>query len=221
MEEGCLRRICVPWRAFAVEFQRPTGYAAYMSDGLLHTAGRLLRTLLVLAALAFGLAGGWYYWRIHRFDQEIAASAQRQGLPPQLIAALIWRESRFDPGCVGPKKEIGLMQVTETAAHEWANASHRPDLDRYALFQPATNIEVGTWYLARAARRWALTRTDPLPFALAEYNAGHSNATRWAANCGPDTADYLQCITYPTTQRYVRDILKRYRGDVGTANAHP
>ena len=194
-------------------------YATDMSAGLFQTAGRLLRTLLLLVVIAFALAGGWHYWQIHRFDKEITASAQRYSLPRQLIASLIWRESRFDPGCLGPKKEIGLMQVTETAAQEWAAATRCAPLARTDLFQPATNIEVGGWYLARAIRRWSLTRGDPLPFALAEYNAGRSNAMRWATNCGPNSADYLRCITYPSTQHYVRDILKRYRGDIGTAKA--
>ena len=189
------------------------GYAAIMSGGLFQTVGRLLRTLFVLVVLAFALAGGWYYWRLHRFDHDIALNAQRYGLDPQLISALIWRESRFDPDCVGPKKEVGLMQVTETAAREWAIARARPLLARADLFQPATNIEVDVWYLARAVRRWSTARADPLPFALAEYNAGRSNAMRWATNCGPNSADYLRCITYPTTQRYVRDILTRYRGE--------
>jgi len=190
-----------------------------MSDGLFQTAGRLLRTLIVLVALAFALAGGWHYWRLHRFDKEIAASAQRHSLPPKLIASLIWRESRFDPGCHGPRKEIGLMQVTEAAAHEWAGANYRADLPRAELWLPATNIEVGTWYLARSVQRWSQTRSDPLPFALAEYNAGRSNAMRWAVECGADSRRYLDCITYPTTRRYIADILKRYRGSVGSAQA--
>ena len=185
-----------------------------MADGLFQTAGRLLRTLLLFAVLAFVAAAGWHYWRIHRFDKEIAASAQRHGLPPKLISSLIWRESRFDPGCLGPKKEIGLMQVTEGAAHEWAAANYRADLPRSYLWLPATNIEVGTWYLARAVHRWQHTRGDPLPFALAEYNAGRSNAMRWASDCGADSSRYLGCITYPTTRRYVTDILTRYRGTV-------
>jgi soluble lytic murein transglycosylase len=185
-----------------------------MPDGFFQTAGRLLRTLIILAVIAFAAAGGWSYWRMHRFDKDIAASAARHGLPPKLISALIWRESRFDPGCLGPKKEIGLMQVTEGAAHEWAAANYRADLPRSDLWLPATNIEVGVWYLTRAVHRWQHTRSDPLPFALAEYNAGRSNAMRWAADCGADSRRYLDCITYPTTRRYVADILKRYRGAV-------
>jgi len=188
-----------------------------MSEGLFQTAGRLLRTLVVLVVLAFAGAGGWHYWRIHRFDQEIAASGQRHSLPPNLIASLIWRESRFDPGCHGPRKEIGLMQVTEAAAHEWAAAQGRADLPRADLWLPATNIEVGSWYLARAVQRWQHTRSDPLPFALAEYNAGRSNAMRWSSACGADSSRYLDCITYPTTRRYVADILKRYRGAVAVS----
>ena len=185
-----------------------------MSAGLFQTAGRLLRTLVVFTALVFGLVGGWHYWRLHRFDKEIAASAQRHGLAPALVSSLIWRESRFDPGCHGPKKEIGLTQITEAAAHEWAAAQSRSDLPRSDLWLPATNIEVGVWYLARAVRRWQPTRSDPLPFALAEYNAGRSNAMRWSNACGADSARFLDSITYPSTRRYVADILKRYRGSV-------
>jgi len=191
-----------------------TRYAARMAAGLFQTAGRLLRTLALLTILAFALAGVWHYWRIHRFDKEIALSAQHYNLPSKLISSLIWRESRFAPGCLGLKKEIGLMQITETAAHEWAIAQQRSDLPRSDLWLPTTNIEVGTWYLARAIRRWSHTRTDPLPFALAEYNAGRSNAMRWSTACGVDSRRYLGCITYPTTRRYVEDILKRYRGSV-------
>jgi soluble lytic murein transglycosylase-like protein len=40
---------------------------------------------------------------------------------------------------------------------------------------------------------------DPLPFALAEYNAGRSNAQRWALLCGTDDRAFIERITYPTT----------------------
>ena len=190
---------------------RRTGYAGPVG-GLFHTVRRLCLAGGLLAALAFGGAGGLYYYRIHRFDGLIAQSASRHGVDPRLVAALIWRESRFNPGCVGSRKEIGLMQVTEAAAQEWSKASDAAVPARRELFMPATNIEAGTWYLARAIRRWSPSQADPLPFALAEYNAGRSNVQRWAAPGGLTATQFWNNITYPTTQRYVRDILQRYRG---------
>ncbi|MCX6997678.1 MAG: lytic transglycosylase domain-containing protein [Kiritimatiellaeota bacterium] len=181
-------------------------------SGIFHTARRLILSAGLLTALAFGFAGGLYYYRLHRFDKLIEQSARRHAVDPRLVSALIWRESRFNPACVGPKKEIGLMQVTETAALEWAQAGHQKPLERRELFLPATNIEAGTWYLARAIRRWSPVRPDPLPFALAEYNAGRSNAQRWAAPDHLTATQFWSHITYPATQRYVQDILQRYRG---------
>ena len=51
---------------------------------------------------------------------------------------------------------------------------------------------------------------DPLPPALAEYNAGRVNAERWASE-GQTAREYWSGITYPTTRKYIQDILHRYR----------
>ena len=42
------------------------------------------------------------------------------GLDPLLVKAIVWRQSRFDPKSSEPAGERGLMQVSETAAGEWA-----------------------------------------------------------------------------------------------------
>jgi soluble lytic murein transglycosylase len=167
---------------------------------------------VVVAVLAVSLAAVSYVRRIHQYDTLIVQAARRHGVDERLIAALIWKESRFDPYCIGPKKEVGLMQVTETAGREWARAMGNPLFERDDLFQPPVNIEAGTWYLARAISRWSKF-SDPLPYALAEYNAGHSNAERWAAG-KKNARKFWENISYPTTKRYVYDILKRYRGRV-------
>jgi soluble lytic murein transglycosylase len=167
---------------------------------------------VVLAVLVVCLAAVSYVRRIHRYDTLIVQAAHRHGVDERLIAALIWRESRFNPECIGPKKEVGLMQVTETAGREWARAADNPLFERSDLFRPEVNIEAGTWYLARAISRWS-KYSDPLPYALAEYNAGHSNAERWAAGAR-NARKFWENISYPTTKRYVHDILKRYRGRV-------
>ena len=46
------------------------------------------------------------------------------------------------------------------------------------LFDPKVNVEVGAWLLAHALHRYE-GKDDPLPFALAEYNAGRSRVVRW------------------------------------------
>ncbi|MBU0679746.1 MAG: lytic transglycosylase domain-containing protein [Verrucomicrobia bacterium] len=163
------------------------------------------------ALIIIGLAGASVLRRIHSYDALIVRIAREYGVDPRLISAVAWKESRFDPGCTGKAGEIGLMQVREIAAKEWAEAQELEHFSKHELYNPETNIRAGTWYLARAISAWSIRR-DPLPYALAEYNSGRSNVLRWADGDDDDARIFWGQITYPTTKRYVRDILKKYRG---------
>ena len=80
------------------------------------------------------------------------------------------------------------------------------------LFDPRTNLDAGTWYLSRALEKWK-EKDDPVPFALAEYNAGATRVDRWIASSGvggkADAQDLLSTMDFPTTRRYVEDIMTR------------
>ena len=159
----------------------------------------------------------FYEWmspaRFHRYDRLIRSVAFEHHLDPMLVKAVVWRESRFDSKKHGSHRERGLMQVSERAANEWARenkvAGFKPD----QLFEPKTNLEAGSWYLHRAMEHWT-HQSDPIPFALAEYNAGASRAQRWSG--GNDVAEiperqFVQKIDFPATRRYVESIIDRYK----------
>lgn len=157
-----------------------------------------------------------YEWispaRFHQYDALIRTVAAEHQLDPMLVKALVWRESRFDPQKIGKDGERGLMQVGEKAANEWARESRNANFRVEELFDPKTNLEAGSWYLHRAMQHWE-TQTQPIPFALAEYNAGASRAHRWAGS--NDTtraveADSFQAsIDFPGTKKYVESIIAR------------
>ena len=157
-----------------------------------------------------------YEWispaRFQQHDELIRTIAAQRGLDPMLVKAVVWRESRFDPQKFGSAGERGLMQVTERAASEWAHETHADDFHPDELFDPKTNLQAGTWYLARAMQHWK-AQVDPVPFALAEYNAGASRALRWAG--GDDVvvvpADTFRAnIDFPGTRKYVDAIMARF-----------
>jgi soluble lytic murein transglycosylase len=151
----------------------------------------------------------WHRWREHRFDQHILAAAQRHQIAPSLIKAVIWRESLFNDRARGRADERGLMQVRMPAANEWADAMRRPGLPPDALFDPRTNITVGSWYLAKLLRRYAAT-DRPVVFALADYNAGRGNVLRWITGPGQtNSADFLVQMDFPGTRKYIEDVLRR------------
>jgi len=158
-----------------------------------------------------------YEWvspaRFHQHDALIRAVAAEHQLDPMLVKALGWRESRFDAQKFGTAGERGLMQVSEKAAGEWAKGAKKEDLRVEELFDPRTNLEAGTWYLRHAIEHWQ-NQANPLPFALAEYNAGPSRALRWAG--GDDTKavaekTFLANIDFPGTRKYVDSIIARYQ----------
>lgn len=168
-----------------------------------------LAAALVALAL-FAAFGASRYRRLHAYDDLILQVAGEYGLPPALVRAVIWRESRFRYNARGSRGEIGLMQVTENAGREWAQAAGQSGFSRNDLFNPEINIRAGSWYLKRSLGRWEV-KTNALPYALAEYNAGRSNAVRWATGDNGDANRFRDAITYPATRRYVSDVLGRFR----------
>jgi peptidoglycan lytic transglycosylase len=182
--------------------------------------------LCILLALAAGFAflavrSGdpvytFYEWispaRFHQYDRLIRSVAAENHLDPLLVKAVVWRESRFDPQKFGTARERGLMQVSEKAADEWARETKIEGFRAEELFDPKTNLEAGSWYLRRAWQHWE-HQPDPLPFALAEYNAGPSRAQRWAGGedaIGISSKTFLNNIDFRGTRNYVDSVLDRY-----------
>src|ERR1043166_381196 len=147
--------------------------------------------------------------RFHQYDPIITSIATEHRLDPMLVKAVVWRESRFDRNKYGTAGERGLMQVSAKAANEWARENKIENFNQDDLFAAKTNLEAGSWYLRRALDHWK-AESDPLPFALAEYNAGASRAQRWVGEDGITTDRFLKNIDFPTTRSYVHSILNRY-----------
>ena len=155
----------------------------------------------------------FYEWispaRFQQYDTIITSVAAEHRLDPMLVKAVVWRESRFDRQKNGTAGERGLMQVSAKAANEWAHENKIENFKLDDLFDAKTNLEAGSWYLRRALDHWQ-AQAEPLPFALAEYNAGASRAQRWVGTDGVTTSQFLNNIDFPATRRYVQSILDRY-----------
>jgi soluble lytic murein transglycosylase len=165
---------------------------------------------VVAGLLAIGLVDRWYArHKERRFDSHIIRAAARHGVDPALVKAVVWRESKFDAKVRGRAGEVGLMQIGALAAKEWAQAEMRQPGFEGNLFDPGTNLQVGTWYLGKLLKRYA--RTDnPVAYALADYNAGRSNVLRWNKGAAETNSSiFLEQMTFPGTREYVRSIVER------------
>jgi soluble lytic murein transglycosylase-like protein len=119
------------------------------------------------------------------YEPLIREAEIRYRLPPGLMQALVWAESRFNPMAISPAGAAGLAQLMPATARE-LGVSNRHD--------PAQNIDGGARYL-----RQMLDRFVDVHLALAAYNAGPSAVAR--AGGIPRNRE---------TPAYVRSVLQRW-----------
>ena len=94
---------------------------------------------------------------------EIYEIAKRHHKSPRLVAAIAKVESNFNPMAVSSKGAIGLMQVMpSTAKYMGFNG-----ITREALFDPETNIQVGSEILRQYQKKHRTLRN-----ALDKYSGG-------------------------------------------------
>jgi soluble lytic murein transglycosylase len=177
-----------------------------------------LKRVLIFCLLCLVVAGIGYWWWLGRLERSqdipIREAAQRYGVEPCLVKAIVWRESHFHPDAQGRAEEIGLMQIREEAAREWAEAEHLNHFEHEQCFNPRTNTLAGTWYLRKLMRRYVQT-DNPIPYALADYNAGRGNVLKWNRGSASTNSDqFIQQIGFPSTKDYVKAVMgrsKKYR----------
>ena len=134
-----------------------------------------------------------------RHDDIIRQQAAEKGVPADLIAAVIYEESKFEDqtSTAGAR---GLMQITPDTADTIENLSGGETFVYDDLADPDLNIRYGTFYLA-----YLLDKYDgDVVAALAAYNAGEGNADEWGG-AGMKVDD----IEFPETYDYVNDVLER------------
>lgn len=169
----------------------------------------LLAAVIVLG-VAVAMLQRWRTSREHRHDKAILEAALRHNIHPALVKAVVWRESWFDSGARGTSGEIGLMQIREPTARDWAAAEKNTLFTHFQLLDPVRNTQCGAWYLRRLLNRYRHT-DRPLAYALAAYNAGPSHVARWSKGEGAtNSAAMLKQMDFPGTRDYVAAVSRRY-----------
>jgi soluble lytic murein transglycosylase len=147
-----------------------------------------------------------------RHEDVIRQQARDKNLDPALIAAVIYRESKFRDvtSRAGAK---GLMQILPETAHFIARKSGGTEFVQGDLADPQINISYGSWYL-----RYLLDRYEGNTVAaVAAYNAGHGHVDRWGGK-----SLIVDDIRFAETADYTRDVIdkrreyrREYRSELG------
>ena len=138
------------------------------------------------------------------FEPMIQAAARQHQVDPLLLAALVREESRYDPVVRSWVGATGLAQLMPSTA-QWV-ASQIGGVDAGKLTDPATNLRLGSWYLAYTHRVFG---GDSL-LAVAAYNGGPGAAGKWRKQFGGEPDEFVENIPYDETREYVRKVFSSY-----------
>ncbi len=180
--------------------------------------------LVAVALIIHSSQPAWYarFWYPIGYQQAINREARLAGLDPALLAAVIWRESDFDPTARSSRGAVGLTQVLPSTATDIA-AAPNPPVGRLAdLMDPEVNIAYGAWYLRSLIDRHGGSVVE----GLSAYNAGSANLTKWKqqALTSGHAFQVPADVPFPETKAYVEDILDAwpiYRRTYGDQLAAP
>jgi soluble lytic murein transglycosylase len=153
----------------------------------------------LLAAAAVAGVAVWtvtsqpeWYQRVRyplRYEAIVRTHARNYDLPPALLAAVIYAESKFDASARSDAGAVGLMQLLPDTAQGIAVRTGGKGFVQSDLLDPEINVRYGSWYLRHLIDKYGTEER-----ALAAYNGGQGNLDRG--------------VMYPETRHYVDRVLE-------------
>ena len=128
----------------------------------------------------------------------IEAAARASDLPLEFFARVIWQESRFQPGAIGPVTRSG-QRAQGIAQFMPGTANERRLLDP---FDPVQALPKSAEFLNELRSQFG-----NLGLAAAAYNAGPRRVQEWLAGTGPmpqETRHYVAAITGRTVEEWAK-----------------
>lgn len=135
----------------------------------------------------------------------IEANAQRYGIDPLLITALVKAESGFFKRARSRRGAIGLMQIMPSTGREMAVELGLGAITDADLENPEINVRIGTYYLSKLLKQF----NGNIVLALASYNAGPANVDAWYRE-NPLMIWEISDIPFRETRAYVKNIKWTY-----------
>jgi soluble lytic murein transglycosylase len=132
------------------------------------------------------------------YKDVIFKNSVKYGVPPELVYAIIRRESLFDTLAVSPKGAKGIMQLMEQTAKR--ELDHKQP--EFNLFNLKTNIEIGIKHLS--SLRDSLGNWN---WVIVAYNAGINKAKEWRRVIKDEEFSMILNIPYEESRKYLFYVL--------------
>ncbi len=142
-----------------------------------------------------------------QYEDIIRQQGAQKHVDPALIAGVIYAETKFDPRPSSAGAE-GLMQILPQTAEFLAQRSGAKTFTTADLGTPQVNIAYGTYYLRYLLDEYGASKV----LALAAYNGGEANVSRWIAAAHDRGQRFtIDDIPFPETRAYVSKVLQAQR----------
>lgn len=142
-----------------------------------------------------------------KYRDWIEHYAAYYNVDPAYIAAVILRESSYNPTAVSSANARGLMQLMPDTGTWMAEKAGIRDYTLDMLFDPETNIRLGTRYIDYLAGKFD---GDPILIACG-YHAGAGNVDAWLKKYSRDGKTLaIEEIPMADTRSYAGKVLNAY-----------
>ena len=139
--------------------------------------------------------------------EVITKYGQLYKIDPPLIAALIKTESNFETDAESRKGAKGLMQITPSTGEWIANTTGMKGFNESMLFDPETNIKLGSWYIGHLTDYY----NGSFKLVFAAYNGGRGNVDKWLKDKSLSLdGRTLDTIPFAETDNFVKKLRKNY-----------
>lgn len=146
----------------------------------------------------------WYAWPSAFSSWVDDATEDGAKVDRELVYSIMREESGYRPEVISPVGARGLLQIMRETGRQLADRSGRGAFDPDDLFDPRTNIELGSFYLQELRGLFP----TKLSASIASYNAGPHVVRDWVDGSSQPDDEWVESIPYSQTRSYVKRVMR-------------
>ena len=195
--------------------ERELGVAYAQADSSRHLALLALADRLELARPQLSIARSFAASGRGSFDSALYPlpayrEARSHGIDRALVYAMMRQESQFNSRAKSPRGAQGLMQIMPRTAGAMARDRSLSRRDRWRLYSPELNIELGRRYIAHLVGLEDIQGN--LFLMAAAYNGGPGNLRKWRRRTdhGDDPLLFIESLPSLETRLFIERVLANF-----------
>ncbi|MTH48149.1 membrane-bound lytic murein transglycosylase MltC [Intestinirhabdus alba] len=176
---------------------RASNFADYLLQSRLKSRSSGIR---LIYSVTIDLVPNHLDKRAHKYLGMVREASRRYGVDESLILAVMQTESSFNPYAVSRSDALGLMQVVQHSAGKdvFRSQGKSGTPSRSYLFDPASNIDTGTAYLAMLNNVYLSGIANPTSrryAVITAYNGGAGSVLRIFSNDKAQAASIINRLS--------------------------